>query len=177
MAHSVQRKSSRSAIPSPAIELRSSSPSSSGARIGPSEALPRHLPEAATAVYAAARHKSRLWTCSMDYPLDEQSGLRCPVSTCVRAGPITHICSAGAFGTVDAAAAARVRAGERSSFDRSALSAVSVHYVDDVRRPGIGGSARLGHATSIPSQRHSVTRRDVAPRTDAPINGRPFWKK
>ena len=33
MAHSVQRKSSRSAIPSPAIELRSSSPSSSGARM------------------------------------------------------------------------------------------------------------------------------------------------
>ena len=43
---------------------------------------------------------------------------------------------------------ARVRG---ASFDRSALSAVSVHYVDDVRRPGIGGSARLGHATSIPS--------------------------
>ena len=118
---------------------------------GPSEALPRHLPEAATAVYAAARHKSRWWTCSMDYPLDEQSGLRCPISTCGRAGPIPHICSAGAFGTVDEAAAARVRAGERSSFDRSALSAVSVHYVDDVRRPGIGGSARLGHAASIPS--------------------------
>jgi hypothetical protein len=118
---------------------------------GPSEALPRHLPEAATAVYAAARHESRWWTCSMDYHLDGQSGLRCPISTCGRAGPIPHICSAGAFGTVDEAAAARVRAGERSSFDRSALSAVSVHYVDDVRRPGIGGSARLGHATSIPS--------------------------
>ena len=55
---------------------------------GPSEALPRHLPEAATAVCAAARHNFRWWTCSMESELDGKCGLRHPISTYGRLGPI-----------------------------------------------------------------------------------------
>ena len=55
---------------------------------GPSEALPRRLSEAATAVCAAARHNFRWCTCSMESELDGKSGLRHPISTCGRLGPI-----------------------------------------------------------------------------------------